>query len=242
MRSHLYILLIYILVHPINVQSQVWDIRDVGEGIKPAITTGPDGSLHIAYMNEANAGFIKHTIVNGESYDTETIGTGYYYGPLDIGISGNGTVYIAVHDHFSENELVFTLFNNTWFRDQVVHSGHDGWDNSITFDSKGNIHTSSTDPFGNIGVEYAWKDQTGWKKESIGSGPVTYGWSTSIALDSEDNVNIAYYKPQQKQLMLGTRAPGGGWLRGSIATDEGMFPVLDFDSDDIPHIIYFAQG
>ena len=161
----------------------------VGEGVKPAIEVDSSGQPHIAFMFESTPGFVKHAKLDGGAFVETLVGSAYYYGPLDIAINGDGVPAIAVHNHDYEDENVFTQGISGWNSYRVVHDGHDGWDNSIAFDSKGRIHTSSVDPsqFGSTsGVEYAWLDEENvWHVESIGSAPLPYKFSTSIRIDEK---------------------------------------------------------
>ncbi len=235
--------LFFIIAFSINLSGQQsWAITSVGVGVKPAIDVDINGIPHIAYMLESTPGFIKHAVLDNNSFVSETIQEAYYYGPLDIAIGPHNRPGISVHHHDNQNEINFlqdALGN--WSSEFVDDPGHDGWDNSITFDRNGYPHTSSVDPaqFGNQkSIEYAYKDQSGWHKEEIGSGPVVYQFATSIALNSNDEPYIAYYADGTLFLAHKTM---GTWQIEEVDRTGGMFPSLIVDPEGNPHISYYVH-
>ena len=167
-----------------------WTTEIVGEGIKPAIAVDARGAAHLAYLIEDFGGNLFYNTNASGGWQETIVTEGYFYGPVDIAVSGNGVPYIAYHDHQSDNfdpqlgdEVVATSASGTWELLTVQHEGHDGWDNSITVDANGFWHTASVDPaqFGSSsGVEYATNAFGGVVVEEIGSGPQPYEFATSI--------------------------------------------------------------
>lgn len=224
-------------------QAQRWTISDVGIGAKPAIDVDENDEPHIAYMLEATPGFVKHAEIVDDAFVSTTVQEAYYYGPLDISTGPGLQLGISVHHHDIQDEITFFRdILGVWTAEPVPSDGHDGWDNSIAFDSNGFPHTSSVDPsnFGSSnGVEYAWKDAGGWNKEVIGSVPVRYMFSTSIALDGNDAPHIVYYASDTTY--YATKA-SGSWQIEKVGTENGKFPTLLLDSENDPHLAYYVQN
>ena len=141
---------------------RAWDVSTVDtEGAKPSLAIAPDGTLHIAFILEAEPGFLKHSVLTAGVWETSTVATGYFYGPLDLAVDGQGRPHISWHNHDTENEGYAVLTDGEWELHDVDHPGHDGWDNNLAVDSNGVPHIVSIDPsqFGSdSGVEYATLD------------------------------------------------------------------------------------
>ena len=168
-------------------------MQDIDTGTKPAISLSSDGTPNVAYMLEAMPGFVKNTVLNGNSWDVTTVVEGYLYGPLDIVIGPDDVPHITYHDHQDDSQFRSELgdavhaYRNPdgeWQVEAAFGQGHGGWDNRITVDAEGRPHMSAIDPleFAGDGVTYYRRNGPGdWTVESIGSGDLTYKYSTSIA-------------------------------------------------------------
>ncbi len=224
--------------------SQNWIFQTVGMGVKPAIAIDSQNQPHIAFMLEStSAGFVKHAVLTNGNFQTSLLGSDYYYGPLDIAIGPNDLPAVVTHDHNSANEIYFYQDNLLgWQTELISHSGHDGWDNSIAFDDLGYPHTSSINPFGAPeGIEYAYKDITGWHKETVvGTGVIQYQYSTSLALDSNGRPHIVYYSLALNKMLYITKV-SGAWIFETVDETGGLYPSLVLDANDVPHIAYYDQ-
>ena len=77
----------------------MWEIRDVDEGVKPALALDSQGIPLVAYMLEDLQGFVKGAVLKGNAWDITTIAEGYFYGPLDLAIGPDDVGHVAYHDH-----------------------------------------------------------------------------------------------------------------------------------------------
>lgn len=226
------------------LSAQQWTIDTIGFGSKPSIVVDGEDRPHIAFMLEkTSGGFIKHAVLQDTGFQETLIDEAYYYGPLAIAIDGNGYPAIAVHHHDTENEYVYRWDGTLWEALEVSSDGHDGWDNSIAFDSDNNIHTSSIDPFqfgSEEGIEYAFYDGNRWTKESINGGPANYEFSTCIQVDSKNIPHIVFYDNIGDNLIYANKTTGE-WRNFIAANKGGMFASLILDEKDLPHITYYEQ-
>ena len=230
-----------------------WTISDVDTGAKPALALTSDGVPHIAYMLEAMPGFVKTAVLNGGSWDISTIAEGYFYGPLDIGIGPDHRPHVTYHDHqantFQQNkgDAVHAVFTGSgWEVESVFDVGHDGWDNRLVVDAQGRVHMSAIDPeqFGGIGVEYYFQDDAGeWQVESIGSGPQTYQFAASIAVNPQGVPHITYFEQSKNDLVLASRTDGE-WTMEIVdgEGDAGLFSALVIGADGRFHVSYLLRG
>ena len=127
----------------------------------------------------------------------------------------------------------------------VADQGHDGWDNRITTDANGRPHMSGIDPteFGGQGVEYYALGADGqWQIESVGSGPQTYKFATSVAVAPDGTPYITYHSQQGRDLAIASRT-GGVWEIELIEEegDTGLFAELVIDGSGRFHVSYLER-
>jgi hypothetical protein len=229
------------------VVGQTWQFFEVDEGVKPELDLDSQDNPNISYMLEAHPGYVRHAVFNSSSlmFDNSVSVPGYFYGPLDVAIDQNDMPHINYHNHTYEDQVHLYLTLGGWIEDRIMDKGHDGWDNSITIDENNNPHTSTIDPsgFGSVvGVEYAYFNGSIWQVEAIGSGPIMYANTTSIALDTKGNPHITYYNDSAEDLMYAVRDMGN-WIISVVdsAGDVGRFSSLVLDALDVPRISYLQH-
>lgn len=233
-----------------------WSIEDVDTGIKPALDLAGDGSAHIAYMVEKEAGYVRHASRAAADaqgrWAISTVAEGYFYGPLDIAVGPDGSPRIVYHDH-QDVEVRADLGNlvhaarrgDAWEVIILDDPGHDGWDGRIVIDRDGVAHVSAIDPkdFVGSGVEYYRVRGSGeYQVEQIPSGPQPYRFATAIALDPEGKPHITYYDEARHRLMLAHRTDQG-WQLEEVDSDGecGMFSSMVIDRQGRIHISYFRK-
>jgi hypothetical protein len=226
---------------------QTWQFFVVDKGVKPELALDSQDIPNISYLLEAQTGFIRHAVFNSTTsmFDISEPVTGYFYGPLDLAIDQNDIPHINFHNHTYQDQVHLYLASGVWIEDRIMDPGHDGWDNSITIDENNNPHTSTIDPsgFGSVvGVEYAFFNGSNWQVEAIGSAPLMYANTTSLALDKNGNPHITYFDDNTEDLMYAVRDMGN-WTISVVdsAGDVGRFSSLVLDSLDIPHISYYQH-
>ena len=229
-----------------------WTIEEIDTGTKPSLALTTDDVPNVAYMLEAQDGFVRNAVRNGSTWDISDVVNGYFYGPLDIAIGPDDVPHIVYHDHQDSSfkpdkgdAILSSLENGEWKFEKLFDDGHDGWDTRITVDSEGGVHISAIDPldFGGNGVEYYSKDDSGkWIVEDIGSGPQTYKYATSIAVDPQGNPHITFFDQDDKTLALASR-DDSGWSINVVdgERDAGLFSSLIIDSDGRFHVSYLLR-
>lgn len=221
-----------------------WGISTVDDnGAKPSLSIGPDGVPQISFILEAMPGFVKHAVLNGDGWDTSTVATGYFYGPLDLYVDAEGVPHISWHNHDAQDEGYAVFNDGRWDVQAVAHPGHDGWDNNIAVDSSGYPRTVSIDPsqFGSSsGVEYAAFDGASWTVESVGSGPTPYEFGTGIALDSGDRPHVVWFDSATSDLKYAIR-DNSEWTISTVDSegDVGRYPFIALDANENPIVTYY---
>ena len=229
-----------------------WEIEEVDAGGKPALALDSNGVPFIAYMEEAQAGFVKAAVRQASGWEIETIANGYFYGPLDIAVGNDDVAHVAYHDHQAAafdpdlGDAVYAVrADGGWTLVPARDQGHDGWDNRITTDADGRPHMAGVDPvqFGGQGVEYYSLDADGnWAVEEIGSGQQTYQFGVSVAVAPDGAPYITYYSQQDQDLAIAVRTDAG-WDISFIEQDGdvGLFSELLIDETGRFHVSYLLR-
>jgi hypothetical protein len=220
---------------------QTWQFFEVDEGVKPELAITSQDNPNISYMLEDHTGYVRHAVFNSSTlmFDNSQPVTGYFYGPLDLAIDQNDLPHINFHNHTYQDQVHLYLTPGGWIEERINNPGHDGWDNSITIDENNYPHTSTIDPSG-VGIEYAYFNGSDWQVEPIGSGPLMYANTTSLALDTKGNPHITYYNDSTEDLMYAVRDTGNWTISVVDSTgDVGQFSSLALDTLDVPHISYY---
>ena len=229
-----------------------WEIEEVDAGGKPALALDSQGVPFIAYMEEAQSGFVKAAVRQASGWEIETIANGYFYGPLDIAIGNDDAAHVAYHDHQAAafdpdlGDAVYAVrAEGDWSAAPVRDQGHDGWDNRITTGADGRPHMAAVDPveFGGQGVEYYSLDADGnWQVEDIGSGPQTYQFGVSVAVAPDGAPYITYYSQQERDLAIAVRTDTG-WDIEFVERDGdvGLFSELLIDKTGRFHVSYLLR-
>ncbi|MCU0611800.1 MAG: carboxypeptidase regulatory-like domain-containing protein [Candidatus Eisenbacteria bacterium] len=116
---------------------------------------------------------------------------------------------------------------------------------SLALDDGGFPHVSLMNEYPARVLKYAHRDETGWYVEAVdgigASGGAARG--TSIALDETDSPQIAYFQMVSKNLIHASRS-GAGWQIHVVDSEGevGMYPSMELDGDNHPHISYYGNG
>jgi hypothetical protein len=125
---------------------------------------------------------------------------------------------------------------------QTVDSGSGGEFTSIALDSNGYPHISyyAQIPWPDyLDLKYAKWTGSSWNIETVDSvGNV--GWSSSIALDSNDFPHISYHD-STKGLLRYAKWTGSSWAIQELDSGSGSTSIV-LDSNDYPHISYGGGG
>ena len=237
-----------------EVVAQDWQLQRVDVGTKPALSVAPDGTPSIIYMLERQDGWVRIAQLQDGEWQSEQVADGYFYGPPDIAVGPGGVVHAAYHDHQDstfkpeKGDAVHVSGGpGAWTSTTAQDAGHDGWDNRITVDAEGQPHMVGMDPqdFGSVdGVEYYSLDEDGvWQAEQVGSGPQTYQWGISVAIDRAGDPWVTYYDGASSALMLAGRS-ADGWQVSTVddTGDTGRFSEIAIDSGGGQHISYFESS
>ncbi len=219
-----------------------WAVRDAGVGTKPSFDFDTAGRLHLMGMTEAVNGVVWYAVSDSPAgpWRPDIVQEGHFYGPGDLRVGLDGTAHLAWHDHDAEDaaSVSIDVAGNTR-REYIQTSGsHDGWDNSLAFDSNGVLFQSSVDPSGfgaTTSLSVAALNETGWEQETVeGSGSFMYGFNTSLAFDVQNEPHVLFTAAEDwtaaGDLKHAFRADNS-WQIETVVTGgiRGRFPTLAYD-------------
>lgn len=207
---------------------------------------------HISYYREDFADrhiskSLKYAFFDGKSWFTQTAdhrsGTGSWN---SLAIDQNGKPRISYS--------ISTGFLGYAYEDQS------GWEHGLIDlqdikDKKRHLDSDSSIMLGPHGeprvlfvnataktLNYAWREASGWKQETIDSLTTTGGDAdrVSLKLDKSGNPHVTYYDAGLGMLKYATRDKIG-WHTEVVDDDHaGQFASLCLDENDEPHVSYYS--
>ncbi len=238
---------------PENAGSE-WSFAPLGLGAKPALALGTDGTVHAAFMYEAQSGWIRYSrlgVGDTGAGAPESVDAGYFYGPIDIVLDLNDQPMVLYHDHNLEDQvLAIRDASASWSLLPMSNTGHDGWYNSGVIDAAGTLHTASYDPsgFSGQGVMYGAWDGVTWGVGVAAPGSFDYAGGMTIALTADGGIHIAFFDDVAGEARITTRLPAGPWDVTTIEEqagelETGRFPDLAIAPDgETLHAVYLARS
>ncbi len=235
-------------------QEGAWTFTELGPGIKPALAVDDNNSPHVAFLTEAIVGAVFYASNKSGDWETATVAEGYFYGPVDIDVTGAGVPYIAYHDHEAASfdpslgsGVLQIKDDGGWAKVQIEDPGHDQWDADVAVEDNGNWHFAGVDPvqFGSVvGLEYVTNAFGEPRVEEVGSGAIPYEFGVSVEVGDGGEVGISYYDARQQSLNYAERSAGdgGSWSIANIQADgdSGRYSDLAYDAAGRPHVSYWV--
>jgi len=218
-------------------------------GPENAIVVDSNGHVHIVYINGGNYK-IMHAEHDGTNWHTQEVDTcpGSYCWDAHMVIDDNNELHVA---YSSQGEkLVYQHYDGQDWNGGVVSSSARFAPVGIAVDSNNlpHISYSQTGQWCGNGLRLASFDGSVWTTQSVDSG-TNKGCDSSIVIDENDYVYIAYQDRDNSKLKFATNK-SGSWLSyspdessfgnnmypgysTSLAMDkQGQFHIAHYDSDN----------
>jgi len=219
---------------------------------RTSIDLSPEGYPAFTYGDDApNIGDMNYAYWNGSVWQWEHIQTPDNWADARrIGLFNSfkfdpaGVPHAAYSSCGTWGNLMYaTRQNGTWVRTTVDGVGNTGYNPSLMFTSDGRPCIAYRT--GNhASLMYAEQEKTGdwkitWVDDSQNWGYT--GHFASLALDSHDNPQIAYYDDMNHNFHYASRNETGAWNKEMIANvgDVGSWNSLVIDASDQPYISYY---
>ena len=223
-----------------NMSTNTWTVIDVDEGEKPTLRLDNNGVPHIGYMYESTSGgYTRIAELAGNTFTSDLVSEGYFYGPLDLIFTYNNRALVAYHDHDEgdgEYALAREMPSGDFNVEFIYSSGHDGWDNTIFIDSDETEHLLSSDARGEI--EYAVFNNGSWQVEEVGIDQTSYKWAIDLAVVNGIVYAVAF-QAQTGDLLM-SKKENGTWSTERI-TMSGRYPSMSVDDSGDILVSYYKR-
>lgn len=222
------------LSQSIKAQSNIW-VKETIDGGAWHVSLDFDHTdiPHLAYAWPW--GTIKYAYRSGGDWVISTVATGNY---PSLALDANDQPRISYYDG-ADGDLKYAVWTGTaWSIETADSTGDVGAYTSLALDSAGHPHISYADRDSGS-LKYATFDGSTWVKEVIDGGMYSHSEHSSIAMDSSDIPQIAYYS--SGDLKYASRS-SGSWSTETVdsAGTTGAYCSLAFDNEDKPHISYWS--
>ena len=239
-----YIDSIHSSVHYATDRSGHWSIQNRGTSahtmVGTAIQVHENDTLHLAFGSKT--GQVQYVQNESGKWQLESIAK-LTHARISMALDLWGGPHFAVEDQQQRNIRYVTSSGGEWIFETIqLYSDWLIFHSDMALDSKGNAHISyGKTLFGSdYDLEYATNASGRWRFQTIQSGS-SVGLDTSIAIDSQDAVHIAYIDATSKALKYATNADGEWYIK---TVDHGSpfyarFSSIDVDPDQRAHIAYY---
>ena len=158
-----------------------------------------------------------------------------------IAVDSNDKIHISYWNATQTSLMYSTNSGGSWAHSMIDNVGYVGEWTSIAIDSNDKVHISYYEKFGtssNENLKYATNIGGSWANYTLESTN-RVGSQTSIAIDSNNGVHIAYYHESNKDLKYINNI-AGTWVNSTIDSQGtvGGQPSIVVDVYDNVHISY----
>lgn len=223
-----------------------WQTEEVqygGSVSHTSIALDGEDSPHIAYCIDYGNG-LGYASRSGSTWDIEVLDTEYntgWYASLKLAADNNPHISYARKD---PDILMYASANGTdeWSFQIIDSLSEECRSTSLALSGEGIPHISYN---AENEVRYTYWTGSEWHIETLDAcDSGSFGWGTSIALDSADQPHIAYCSVEGNYLMYASWT-GSEWQYELVDTLPGYVfrggdPDLVLDALDRPHIAYWC--
>jgi hypothetical protein len=222
---------------------ETWDIQTIDfqddVGYHTSIIIDNDNNPHISYYDGTTPYGLKYAYFNiTNNWTTKVIDSGYKVGlDTSIGVDSNNNPRISYFDFYHNNKSLRYAYkeDNTWFFSSVDYVGEIGYESSLKIDTNNNPHISYHDTTNNK-IKYVYLEDDEWIIQTIDQKSEKTLRLSSLNLDSNNNPHIVYSIVSDKKIIKYAHWTGYKWEIQQIG--EGITPLIDTTTKDIPYIVY----
>ena len=205
------------------------------------IAVGPDGTVHVIYLDGTNMR-LKYATDLGGRWSTSVIDEDGEVGMYaSMALDPEGNVHAIYYHNSDPVSLLYTTNSGGTWSKATVQFGM-VYETDIAVDGDGNAHISYYDAT-NKDLMYATNANGSWEAIALDSdGDV--GRDSSIALDSDGNAYISYYDVSNSDLKYATNADGAWTVITLLSSNDiGEASSIAVDPDGSAHITcYYATN
>ena len=218
-----------------------------------SIVMDSNGHLHAVHISGGNYQ-IRHSIHDGNSWNSLKINDcgGTYCWDAHMVIDDNDGLHVAytTDTSWGYETLVYMHYNGTGWTDEVTSTDANFGPIGIAVDSNNNPHISyaAEGEFCGDGLRVASYDGSNWSHNNVDQGD-NRGCDSSIVIDENDNIYVAYQNRDNSKLKIATDKSGSwdvynvdygtspsnlypGYMTSMAMDQQGQFHIAHFDDKE----------
>ena len=213
-------------------------------GWDPSIGVDSNGTVHIAHSNLDSDDFWLSSY-DGSTWTHLKIRNCGTCSNADLVIDSNDNIHIAYYHSLSGNGyLLYTMYDGTSWSNNWSTSNVENDQISITLDANDRPHISySRDGYICNAALLSYYDGSSWTTVTLDSTTTYVGCDSSITIDSNGYVHVAYRHHGNMDMKIASNI-SGSWQRYLVDNGNGVgyHSAMAVDSNDDLHIVYSTNA
>ena len=213
-------------------------------GWDPSIGVDSNGTVHIAHSNLDSDDFWLSSY-DGSTWTHLKIRDCDMCSNADLVIDSNDNVHIAYYHSISgSGYLLYTMYDGTSWSNNWSTSNVENDQISITLDANDRPHISySRDGYICNAALLSYYDGSSWTTVTLDSTSTYVGCDSSITIDSNGYVHVAYRHHGNMDMKIASNI-SGSWQRYLVDSGNGVgyHSAMAVDSNDNLHIVYSTNA
>ena len=213
-------------------------------GWDPSIGVDSNGTVHIVSSNMDSDDFW-HSTYDGSTWTHLKIRDCDMCSNADLVIDSNDNVHIAYYHSISgSGYLLYSMYNGTSWTNNWSKSNVENDQVSIALDANDRPHISySRDGYICNAALLSYYDGTSWITVTLDDTTTYIGCDSSIAIDSNGFVHVAYRHHGNMDMRIASNI-SGSWQRYTVDNGAGVgyHSAMAVDSSDELHLVYASNS
>ena len=213
-------------------------------GWDPSIGVDSNGTVHIVSSNMDSDDFW-HSTYDGSTWTHLKIRDCDMCSNADLVIDSNDNVHIAYYHSISgSGYLLYSMYNGTSWTNNWSKSNVENDQVSIALDANDRPHISySRDGYICNAALLSYYDGTSWITVTLDDTTTYIGCDSSIAIDSNGFVHVAYRHHGNMDMKIASNI-SGSWQRYTVDNGAGVgyHSAMAVDSSDELHLVYASNS
>jgi len=209
-------------------------------GWDPSIGVDSTGTVHIVYSN-LNSDDFWHSTYDGSTWTHDKIRDCDVCSNADLVIDSNDNVHIAYYHSISgTGYLLYSMYDGTSWTNNWSKSNVENDQIAIAIDANNQPHISySREGYMCNAAMLSYYGGSSWTTVTLDDTSTYIGCDSSIAIDSNGFVHVAYRHQGNMDLLIASNI-SGSWQRYTVdnGNSVGYHSAMDVDSNDVLHIVY----
>jgi hypothetical protein len=209
-------------------------------GWDPSIGVNSTGTVHIVHSN-LNSDDFWHSTYDGSTWKHDKIRDCDVCSNADLVIDSNDNIHIAYYHSISgTGYLLYSMYDGTSWTNNWSKSNVESDQIALAIDANNQPHISySREGYMCNAAMLSYYGGSSWTTVTLDDTSTYIGCDSSIAIDSNGFVHVAYRHQGNMDLLIASNI-SGSWQRYTVDNGNGVgyHSAMDVDSNDVLHIVY----